>query len=422
MKRYARWFLAAGTLACVLGAVLWWQRSKAVEAQRLYGRKLLENLQGYLKVKRIAEAAQVLESLRAENESRDYLDQARYEVARAYVAAGKGELAIALLDQISLHDRSFDFQRAVLREKLHGLHSFFFDPAGDLRTPAQIEDFVFHSKYNPDADQRAKDPTGFEDSNKLLDYFNTVARQLEDVMAIQGLQRAAEPVLAESYDTIQILLYGRGVIKHEELVERLNSSLTGKSARTLYLLGNQYFVEADYERAFQTWGQLVQAAPNDKDTLRAFTKTWELFEARRMLKKAFAFWPLERPDWLAELSAKEPFKTEAAGAAKKLAAHQDLAKYAEVTHGAMPAALSKPAESPTVASDIVVPPDIMGMAELGDHWETRNPDQPDSHSPADIPLNLVRARNLGWRLQTEFREFVMVREDTNVLPPGASSL
>src|SRR5439155_21446440 len=32
------------------------------------------------------------------------------------------------------------------------------------------------------------------------------------------------------------------------------------------------------------------------------------------------------------------------------------------------------------ASTIVVPPDILAMAELGDHFETINPDKPDTHS------------------------------------------
>jgi hypothetical protein len=33
-----------------------------------------------------------------------------------------------------------------------------------------------------------------------------------------------------------------------------------------------------------------------------------------------------------------------------------------------------------VSSDIVVPPDILARAELGDHFETINPDRPDTHS------------------------------------------
>ena len=37
------------------------------------------------------------------------------------------------------------------------------------------------------------------------------------------------------------------------------------------------------------------------------------------------------------------------------------------------------------ASDIVVPPDILAKAELGDHWETINPDRPDTHSAFGNP-------------------------------------
>jgi hypothetical protein len=37
------------------------------------------------------------------------------------------------------------------------------------------------------------------------------------------------------------------------------------------------------------------------------------------------------------------------------------------------------------ASDIVVPPDILEKAELGDHWETINPDRPDTHSAFGNP-------------------------------------
>jgi tetratricopeptide (TPR) repeat protein len=419
MQRRYFWPLFAGAVCCILGGAFWLHRANTLEAQRLHGRQLLENLHGYLKVGRIAEAATVLDALQNEDESRDYLDQARYEVAHAYVEDGKGELAISLLDQISLHDRSFDFQRAVLREKLRGLHSFFFDPSGDLRAPAQIDDFVFHSKLNPHPADRIRDPKGFEDSNKLLDYFNVVARQLEDIMIIQGLKRSAEPALAEGYDTIQILLYGRGLISHDELTDRLKSSQTGQSARTLYLLGNQYFVEADYDRAFQTWGQLVAAAPEDKGTLRAFIKTYELFEGRRLLAKAFAFWPLQRPAWMDTLVPKEPFKSEAASAAKRLATHEDLAKYAEVTRDAMAATASNRPDDRVVrdAQDIVVPPDILAKAELGDHFETINPDRPDEHLTT-MPLILDRKHDLGWRLQTEFREFMLLRGDTNVLTPS----
>ena len=34
----------------------------------------------------------------------------------------------------------------------------------------------------------------------------------------------------------------------------------------------------------------------------------------------------------------------------------------------------------TIASDVFVPPEILQQAELGDHWETNNPDKPDNHS------------------------------------------
>ena len=37
------------------------------------------------------------------------------------------------------------------------------------------------------------------------------------------------------------------------------------------------------------------------------------------------------------------------------------------------------------ASDIVVPPDILAKAELGDHFETINPDRPDTHSAYGNP-------------------------------------
>ncbi|MFH0939615.1 MAG: hypothetical protein V1899_10100 [Planctomycetota bacterium] len=36
-------------------------------------------------------------------------------------------------------------------------------------------------------------------------------------------------------------------------------------------------------------------------------------------------------------------------------------------------------------SDIVVPPEILALAELGDHWETINPDWPDTHSAFGNP-------------------------------------
>jgi len=39
----------------------------------------------------------------------------------------------------------------------------------------------------------------------------------------------------------------------------------------------------------------------------------------------------------------------------------------------------------TVASDIVVPPDILAKAELGDHFETINPDRPDTQSAFGNP-------------------------------------
>ncbi|MBI3828003.1 MAG: hypothetical protein HY291_00705 [Planctomycetes bacterium] len=46
-----------------------------------------------------------------------------------------------------------------------------------------------------------------------------------------------------------------------------------------------------------------------------------------------------------------------------------------------------PPTDPTsdVASDIVVPPDILAKAELGDHFETINPDRPDTHSAFGNP-------------------------------------
>ncbi len=181
-------------------------------------------------------------------------------------------------------------------------------------------------------------PLAFEDvpENGLAldpaDYFNSVASQMEDVLEIEGLKRSAEPALAESYDAIQILLYGRGLIGRRELAERLAGSQTGKSARTVYLLGNQYFVEADYLHAFDAWGELVERYPESSEALRAFSKTFGLFEARRRLASAFAFWPLKEPEWLGQLARERRFEAEARKVQARLDAHQDLARYKGVTH------------------------------------------------------------------------------------------
>ena len=73
-----------------------------------------------------------------------------------------------------------------------------------------------------------------------------------------------------------------------------------------------------------------------------------------------------------------------------------LEKKIEYTEAERPAATSKfvlegkhdtPPTDPnaTNPSDIVVPPDIMAKAELGDHFETINPDRPDTHSAFGNP-------------------------------------
>ncbi len=403
------WILAGVILAtAIVAAALWaMARSQQMEARRLEGEQLLANLRGYVKVQRLEEAAQVLASLKTDGEGFDYLDQARYELARAYVATGSGEKAIPLLDQVSLHNRTFEFQRAILREKLCGLYSFFFDLAGDLRTPAQLDDYVFHSKLNPDPAAQPKNPQGFDDPNKLVDYFNVVAKQFEDVLAIQNLPRSAEPALVECYDAVQILLYGRGLIVHDMLKERLAASATGRSARTLYLLGHQYFVEADYERAFGTWGQLAKAFPSDKGTLRAFARTHELFEGRRRLEKNFAFWPLARPAWLDELAAQEPFKAEAQKVNAKLDAHQDLARYKDSTV----VSLVETAERlPLMKRDCVR---FVVEAEVSELPPTDYADENDERRPV-----LERDHIFDWRLQTEFREFIIEREGGKVFSPS----
>lgn len=297
------------------------QHVNKLEARKLEGKELLSNLRGYIKVGRIEEAASVLESLSGSI----FIDQARFEVAKAYVQENRGEEAIKLLDQISLHDRSFDFQRAVLREKIRGLFSFFFDPAGNLRTPAQLKDFIFHSYYNPDPELIQKNPKNFTDPNQLLDYFNLVIKQMEDILKIEGLKRSAEPALAECYDAIQILLYGRGVIERSELEANLRLSPTGDSERTLYLLGNQYITEADFESSFKTWQKLAEKYPDSDSMKKAFSKTYELFRCRELLKDSFAFWPMDKPDWFNSMETSGKFKAETAEIDKKLDAHQDLA-------------------------------------------------------------------------------------------------
>ena len=390
-------FLIAFTLT---GMAIFFGRSRRVEARSLYGTELLENLRGYLRVARIEEAAQVLGAIDDFDVDGDCLDQARYEVAQAYVAIGNGELAIALLDKITLHDRTFDFQRAVLREKIRGLYSFFFDPSGDLRTPAQLDDYVYHSRLNPDEKLRPKNPVGFDDPNKLIDYFEKVASQLEDVLEIQGLPRSEEPALAEGYDAIQILLYGRGEIEYETLIDNLAGSQTSSSAKTRYILGNQHFVEADYDRAFTEWGKLVSQHPESDEALRAFEKTFELFEGRRMLKGKFAFWPMERPAWVNRLAAAEPFKSKAAKAAERLSSHEDMARYE-----------SRPVLYEKVTREIFRNTKALGQSE-------EIVENPVIEPEEDTRLVLTRDRSLGWRLQTEFREFHIRRVNQKVLAPS----
>ena len=58
--------------------------------------------------------------------------------------------------------------------------------------------------------------------------------------------------------------------------------------------------------------------------------------------------PLTRPTWLDTLAVKEPFKTEAAAAAKKLALLQDVAKYGEVSRDAVAATALADLEMPLV--------------------------------------------------------------------------
>lgn len=168
--RRAACVVSAGALVAIVAALAWhW--SGNIEARRLEGSELLGNLRGYLKVGRLDEAGEVLKLLA----DPDCLDQARYEVACEYVAKGDGEKAIALLDKISLHDRAFDFQRAVLREKIRAVFSFFFDPTGDLRAPAQIADYVYHSELTPDPKLRPRDPA----SDEALRAFSKVHQLFE---------------------------------------------------------------------------------------------------------------------------------------------------------------------------------------------------------------------------------------------------
>ena len=56
------------------------------------------------------------------------------------------------------------------------------------------------------------------------------------------------------------------------------------------------------------------------------------------------------------------------------------------TESALESKLDTPHTDPTSkeASDIVIPPDILAKAELGDHFETINPDRPDAHSAYGI--------------------------------------
>ena len=107
MSKRAGIIISSVLIATVLaGMAIFLSRPRRVEARSLYGTELLENLRGYLRVGRIEEAAQVLDTIGDLDVHPDYLDQARYEVAQAYVAVGNGELAIALLDKITLHDRT----------------------------------------------------------------------------------------------------------------------------------------------------------------------------------------------------------------------------------------------------------------------------------------------------------------------------
>ncbi|MHC4916608.1 MAG: alpha-2-macroglobulin family protein, partial [Planctomycetota bacterium] len=390
---------------CATAGMLVALRAKRIQARSLYGLDLLGNLRGYLRVDRIEEAAGVLAAIEHGGAESDCLDQARYEVARAYVEAGQGELAIALLDKISLHNRSFDFQRAVLREKIRGLYSFFFDPSGDLRTPAQLKDYVYHSQLNPDEKLRPRNPVGFEDPNKLIDYFEKVASQLEDVLEIQGLPRSEEPALADGYDAIQILLYGRGEITLEQLEKNLATSPTSGSARTTYLLGSQHFAEADYPRALQVWGRLLGEHPDSDEARRAFEKAYELFEGRRVLAPAFAFWPIDRPAWIDEAAARPELAEAAAAVRKRIEGHIDVARYQErvVIHTAIA----------NMKRDI-----FKSTAEIVHEKSIESPvvihEEPD-----DPELILDRDHSLGWRLQTEFREFNIRRVDPGVLAPGS---
>jgi Ca-activated chloride channel family protein len=66
---------------------------------------------------------------------------------------------------------------------------------------------------------------------------------------------------------------------------------------------------------------------------------------------------------------------------------EDVGKTKAESHNALASSHDTPPTDPTstVASDIVVPPDILAKAELGDHWETVNPDRSDTHSAFGNP-------------------------------------
>ncbi len=312
------------------------------------------------------------------------VDRLRLAVARAHVKGGSWPNALTLLNAIELEGKSPSIQRAICAATLDALKPLMLESDGQCVAPWTP---LANDKFGPQQPSEAlRAPYTRVDRKEAAELIAA------DLTAWERIETETGGVLTDSEKataaalspvTRTLVRYAWGVVSYETVAKAIDALPAAERRLQALRLTQLLLREHDLARAVPRLLDLEKSAKDDVSKAAA--------EELIRISVAYERLRTSLPMWNPGVDAAvKPYLADPAWAAKRDAIVKELDKAIGavdlkiVLGGESAADLergdSAPMASNRETSDVVVPADILAKAELGDHFETINPDVPDTHS------------------------------------------
>ncbi|MCY3024389.1 MAG: hypothetical protein NTW87_35895, partial [Planctomycetota bacterium] len=322
------------------------------------------------------------------------VNRVRLALGRACTRADRWEEALPLLTAIPLEGKSIGVQRAICAALLDALAPLLWKPDGRVVTPWTP---VANDRYGPlQPDSALRAPYTRTDRRQAVTHICSALAAWERLAGQdKGLLTDSERATVAALDTATAALvrYAWGLDSLERAAGVVESLPAAQRRTQTLRLARLLLDERDLKHAVPYLLALERTPPKDEIAKAAAEELLRIYCAHERLKTSLPMWDpgveeavrpyLKDPAWAQtrETILRELDKAIGAVDLRVVLGEPEGVTPAHSRGARLESKFDTPPSDPASkeASDIVVPPDILAKAELGDHWEGLDLDRTDMH-------------------------------------------